>query len=490
MYRSSVSSAFLAFASFIAAPAAAQKFKPCDDAKSMPALAGSLCSIAKTPLDPQVKGGPEVELFVRKFPAPEARRRRGEIWLVAGGPGETGASFYPVLPTLRRAFPDHDLVIPDHRGTGYSSKLCPVQEAPDSPAGMSLAGNEWGPCIGFLHANADRSRAFTITNASHDLASLITRFRQPGSVYVYGVSYGTQLVLRMMQAAPVKLDGIILDGMVPAEADASLDLSHRTEVVDAVGRATLTSGQADRYRALLAQKEPAWIGDVPGRDLRRFLGRLLNFPALRARIPAIIDGLSSNDRAPLIQAVSAMQVEVAPLAAFPQSPPSLPLVMLISGSENNERKNLTAALVAEEAKEALFTSPLPGLLVDSPMPFYTRDAFYGRVPQRLPRTLVMHGTLDPNTPYDGAKAHAAILSAAGGKINFSTVAGGAHFLALVAPECFIQGASAFVSRRTPPARCETRARSCQSNADASRPDATRSYGGSLAGEHLPRSQCG
>ncbi|WP_236672381.1 alpha/beta fold hydrolase [Croceicoccus sp. YJ47] len=419
----------------------------------MPALAGSLCATARMPLDATMPGGADIALFVRKFPAPEPRRRRGEIWLVAGGPGETGASFYPLLPTLRVAFSDYDLVIPDHRGTGYSAKLCPEQEAADSPAGLSLAGEEWGPCIGFMHANAARSRAFTITNASHDLAGLIGRYRQPGRVYVYGVSYGTQLVLRMMQTAPVQLDGIILDGMVPAETDASLDLGHRTDVVDAVGRALLTPAEEADYRALLARDAPGWIGDVPGGDLRAFMGRLLNFPALRARIPAIIAGLSRNDTAPLIETVAGLQEERARLSAFPQSPSSLPLVMVISGSENNGRRDITAATVANEAKAALFTSPLPGLLVDTPAPLYRRDAFYGRVPERLPRTLVMQGTLDPNTPYDGAKAHADTLSAKGGEIIFSTVEGGAHFLALVAPDCFIQAASAFVDDKVPQERC-------------------------------------
>lgn len=455
MYKFVVGGGLLAWAACVATPAAAQSFTPCDDAQGTPVLAGSLCTVAKSPLDAQVRGGPEIDLFVRKFPAPVPRRRRGEVWLVAGGPGETGASFYPVLPALRRAFPDYDLVIPDHRGTGYSSKLCPVQEVPDSPDGIALADAEWGPCTGSLHANAARSRAFTITNASHDLASLIARYRQPGSVYVYGISYGTQLVLRMMQTASVELDGIILDGLVPLEADKSLDLSHRTKVVDAVGRAVLSAGQAEQYRALLAQKEPPWIGDVPGRDLRRFMGRLLNFPALRARIPEIIDTLSRDERTPLREAVAALQAELAELSMFPQSPSSLPLVMLISASENNERRNLTAAMVAEEEKEALFTSPLPSFLANMPVPLYTRDAFYGRVPQELPRTMVIHGTLDPNTLYDGAKAHAAALSAAGGRITFSTIEGGAHFLPLVAPDCFITAASAFVGQQTPPARCET-----------------------------------
>jgi pimeloyl-ACP methyl ester carboxylesterase len=413
-----------------------------------------VCAVAKAPLNPNAGGGPEIELFVRKFPAPVAGRRRGEVWLVAGGPGETGASFYPVLPALRRAFADYDLIVPDHRGTGYSTKLCPVEEAPESPAGISLAGEEWGSCIAFMHGNASRTRSFTITNASRDLASLIARYRHPGEVYVYGVSYGTQLILRMMQATPIKLDGIILDGMVPAEADASLDLSHRTEVVDAVGRATLTPGQAELYRALLAQEAPAWIDAVPGGDLRRFMGRLLNFPGLRARIPAIFDGLSRDDRTPLTQTVAALQAELGELGAFPQSPPSLPLVMLISGSENNERRNLTAATVAEEEQDALFTSPLPALLVDMPVPLYERDASHGRVPQRLPRTLVIHGTLDPNTPYEGSQALAAALVAKGGKITFSTVEGGAHFLPLVAPDCFAGAVSAFVGAGTPPARCK------------------------------------
>ena len=82
-------------------------------------------------------------MFLRKFPAPRPAASRGTVWLVAGGPGESGASLYPMLPTLRRAFPGFDLVIPDHRGTGYSTRLCPQEEAVDSPGGMALAGAEW-----------------------------------------------------------------------------------------------------------------------------------------------------------------------------------------------------------------------------------------------------------------------------------------------------------------------------------------------------------
>jgi pimeloyl-ACP methyl ester carboxylesterase len=437
------------------AHATSQSFGPCADAASHPELVGSLCVVTSVPLDPGADAAAadgEVSLFVRKFPT-ELRRRRGEVWLIAGGPGEAGASFYPVLDVLRRAFPDHDLVIPDHRGTGYSSKLCPVEEAISSPGGIALTGEEWGPCIGAMDANAARTRAFTVTNAAHDLAALIARHRTEGEVYLYGASYGTQLVLRTMQVAPVAVDGIVLDGLVPPEADPRWDLSRRTQVVDAVGRSLLTADQVALFRALLAQENPAWRSAVPGGDLRTFMGRLLNFPDLRVQIPAILADLSRDDTGSLEHTVADLGNRLSELVGHPQSPPSLPLVMLIGASENSHRRELTADIVEREARDALFTSPIPGFLVETPVPLYDRDRYFGQSPQRLPRTLIIHGTMDPNTPIEGAVDHAAILAEARGDIRLAKVTGAAHFLPLVAPDCFERVMSKFVSRKSTPEFC-------------------------------------
>jgi hypothetical protein len=106
-------------------------FIPCADADAKPALAGSLCARTTAPLDAQAPSGGRIELFVRLFPA--TTHAVGQLWLVAGGPGESGASFYPLLARLRAAAPGYDLVIPDHRGTGFSTRLCPAEEAPASP---------------------------------------------------------------------------------------------------------------------------------------------------------------------------------------------------------------------------------------------------------------------------------------------------------------------------------------------------------------------
>jgi len=442
---------------FVASPAfgTSGSFAPCVDAGSHPSLAGSLCLVTSAPLDPSADAAATdraISLFVRKFPT-DPRQRRGEVWLIAGGPGESGASFYPVLDVLRRAFPAHDLIIPDHRGTGYSSKLCPAEESRSSPDGIALAGAEWGSCIGAMHADTTRTRAFTITNAAHDLSTLITRHRTAGEVRLYGVSYGTQLVLRMMRVAPVPLDGIVLDGLVPPEADQRWDLSRRTQVVDAVGRSLLRADQTALLSALIAEQNAPWRAAVPGGDLRAFIGSLLNFPELRDRIPAMLSDLSNNDTGSLAEVVAELGKRLNEFDAHPQSPPSLPLVMLIGGSENNHRRDLTADTVEREATDALFASPIPGLLVETPVPLYSRDQHFGLPPARLPRTLIVHGTMDPNTPHEGAIDHAAILSAAGGDIHFTTVAGAAHFLPLVSPECFYRTVSAFIANQATPEFC-------------------------------------
>ncbi len=433
-------------------PASAETFAPCADATVDASLSSSICMVAELPLDPAGDTEGTVDLFVRQFQAPDPGRRRGQVWLIAGGPGEAGASLYPLMPVFRRAFPDYDLIVPDHRGTGESTRLCPEQEAADSPAGYGLADTEWGPCIGALHADVARTRAFNITNAAHDLSTLIERLREPGEVHAYGVSYGTQLVLRMMQVAPPELDSLVLDGLVPPESESRWDLSHRTSVVDIVGRSTLTRAQIERYSRLLAMDPAPWQETLSGGDLRQFMGTLLNFPTLRDRIPALVESLLEGETDLLARTVADLHEEHARLTPYPQAAPSLPLVMLISASENNARRDLTVETVVQEAKDALFTSPIPGFLASTPLPLYDRDQYFGRMPARLPRTLVIHGTLDPNTPYEGARAHVAALATAG-EIHFSTVTGGAHLLPFAAPECFVNVVSAFISNGNTPESC-------------------------------------
>ena len=213
-------------------------FRPCGDRTTDPVLFDSRCAHFAVPLDRRQSNGDRISLFIRKFPA--RTKFRGQIWLVAGGPGESGASFYPLLAVLREAFPGFDLIIPDHRGTGFSDRLCPDEERAGSAGGSALEGLEWQSCFAAINAAPQRARAFSIGNAASDLRLMIDRYGTSSQTWIYGVSYGTQLVIRMLHRPPtIQVRGVILDSLVPPERTEKWDISHRSFVVDAVGRRVL-----------------------------------------------------------------------------------------------------------------------------------------------------------------------------------------------------------------------------------------------------------
>lgn len=430
-------------------------FAECTDSGSHASLVATDCALINVPLDHAAPQAGTVSLFVRKFPAKGLAQ--GQLWLVAGGPGESGASFYPFIETLRAAAPGFDLLIPDHRGTGFSTRLCPDEEAPVSLAGGALAGEEWGTCFDSLNAQADRTRAFTITNAARDLEVLISRLGTDGRTYVYGVSYGTQLVSRLLSLAPrAEIDGVILDSLVPLETDRQLDLSHRSAVTDWVGRAVLRDcdarpecsqyfpeGAAQSVRRLLERDD---IEQLVDGNLKYQLAALLDFPETRAMIPNVIAGLQANDPAWLKYAINRLGMLGAVLAPYPQSASSIPLVSLISRSENNARPELTAEIVDSESKGYLFASPLPSLLLAGGVPTYQRDANFGIIPAAIPRSIVLQGTLDPKTPLHGAEAHVAKLKAAG-EIDLIPVDRAPHFILMTAPTEFTRLVGEFIGEK-------------------------------------------
>ncbi|MEQ1879117.1 MAG: alpha/beta fold hydrolase [Bdellovibrionia bacterium] len=349
-------------------------FVACEDATEKPEFSGTLCARVEVPLDHRKPAGAKITLFVRKIPT--GLPSKGQLWLVAGGPGESGASFYPFLESLRAAAPNFDLIILDHRGTGYSTRLCPAEEGRESEGGTALAGAEWVNCFDALNADSIRTRAFSITNAAFDLRTLIDGQAKGRKTFVYGVSYGTQLVLRALMVAPPRhLVGVILDSHTPPELSHEWDLSHRSAVVDVVGRrvlaacdrttkcnASLGGSAAKAMQEVIANPN---FKDQFGGNPKYIFGALLDSPDLRAGIPEILEDLRGGDLASLRSAKARLEQMGAFLTAYPQSPLSFPLVSLISASENNARPNLTEATLSAEEHNYLFSSPLPALLLRS-----------------------------------------------------------------------------------------------------------------------------
>ncbi len=446
-------------------------FTPCSDT----AAPGSLCSGLNVPgsYDAQGRAVGEADamhVFVRKFAAdvPAGKPAKGTLWLVAGGPGESGASFYSLLPTLRRSFPGFEFLIPDHRGTGHSSRLCKVEESEQSPGGRALAGAEWASCFKGINLMPEYAAQFSITTAARDLKALIegerSKRKQP-PVYVYSVSYGTQLVLRTLQLGPLPIKGVIFDSLVPPQTDARWDLSQRSRVVNQVGLQVLARCDADAachaalgepvatlYRRVLdkAQADPALLAKIPGKNLKNFLGSMLDVPAARARIPYLLHDLDQGKDGELAAVRATLTEAAAGLGSYPQSPLSIPLVSIISNSENNLQPSLrpdwTAADLEREEADLLLTSPLPRILLGGGLPTYPRDAYFGALPAKMPPTLVLQGTLDPKTPYAGAQAQVqALTQRKAGKVALATVQNAPHFILWTAPACFEQASTRFIA---------------------------------------------
>jgi pimeloyl-ACP methyl ester carboxylesterase len=107
----------------------------------------------------------------------------------------------------------------DHRGTGRSARLdCIAAQAfaDGSPGGGTLMLEEFPSCIADALNEIDyHTEAFSVTSAAHDVDLLVNALHdEDEQVFLYGASYGTYLVERVLHLQPKLIKGYILDGVV------------------------------------------------------------------------------------------------------------------------------------------------------------------------------------------------------------------------------------------------------------------------------------
>ncbi|GLE02724.1 hypothetical protein PINS_up011579 [Pythium insidiosum] len=106
----------------------------------------------------------------------------------------------------------------DHRGTGRSFFLnCRIAQAftPGSVGSTTVDFLEFPNCVKDVLFQIDnQTAAFSVTSAAKDIEYVINNVNTESDVIVYGASYGTYLVERVMHLAPPQVRGYILDGVV------------------------------------------------------------------------------------------------------------------------------------------------------------------------------------------------------------------------------------------------------------------------------------
>ncbi|ETK93493.1 hypothetical protein L915_03344 [Phytophthora nicotianae] len=196
-----------------------------------PLCHSGICNCSKT-----------IDLFVKRKLAPTKSNQKSNahksVWFLAGGPGASSADMeMAMLEIYSLSTRSVDVYTMDHRGTGRSSFLeCLAAQATadGSPGGAQLVLEELPYCVkDILHQIDGHTQAFSVTSAAHDLVYLLDEFEnnaeKVGEVYLYGTSYGTYLVERVMHLAPPQVKGYILDGVVSeagSDPDTRLFFSH------------------------------------------------------------------------------------------------------------------------------------------------------------------------------------------------------------------------------------------------------------------------
>lgn len=189
------------------------------------------CGYLTVPEDRTNPSSPKIRLAVAIFKTPSATPAPDPIIFLQGGPGgriiqDVAQVVVSGQVSLTAQFGNHDVILVDQRGTGYStpSLQCPevvqLQYATDvnlAPAQqVATQSRALADCHSRLVGQGINLSAFTTYSDANDIHDLIQALGYP-QVDLYAVSYGTRLALEMMRSFPQHLRGVVLDSTVPAQ---------------------------------------------------------------------------------------------------------------------------------------------------------------------------------------------------------------------------------------------------------------------------------
>ncbi len=175
---------------------------------------GLQCTSIEVPLDWDEPEGESIVVAALRVPT-SVVPRRGQMWMLDGGPGGSGLGFFgdaSLVDAVTSA--GWDFVVPSHRGTLSPSLSCSPWHAL-APECRALLEDAWG----------DGLRHFDTRSAARDLGELVARTQAElgERAIVYGVSYGTYWAQFYAGEHPTQADGIVLDSVLPIEADVAAE---------------------------------------------------------------------------------------------------------------------------------------------------------------------------------------------------------------------------------------------------------------------------
>ncbi|EQC37362.1 hypothetical protein SDRG_05579 [Saprolegnia diclina VS20] len=338
-----------------------------------------------------------VQVFVKRLVARsdlEEGASVQDIWVLQGGPGASSIAMETMMIDLYDVLDGHvNVYTMDHRGTGRSAPLqCIATQAatPGSPGGDVIELAEMPDCIQDILFEIDgHTSAFSVTSAALDLVLMLRAFSgENRPAFVYGASYGTLLVERLMQLGPTGIHGFILDGVVSQRGSDAFRHSFAnwdhdvasvgTRFLDRCTTDPFCKGQVqehnitqllhDVYTRLDAASTNVSLDMPPSHHVRSVVSKMLLNWELRQLLPALIYRMwraDSTDIAALEQfKASSTSWQMADVAA-PSDGFSMMLYYLIVFSEEWVYPTPSVSTLDAEYARGLF-----GTGVSALVPFY------------------------------------------------------------------------------------------------------------------------
>lgn len=184
---------------------------------------------------PQEQSSPEIRLAVAIVKSSSPHPSADPLLMLNGGPGGALLSSFDYFASaggIKSQVGNRDIILLDQRGAGFSepSLACIEEyayndvtiEKPDDQRGLPAIYRQCDQRFLQDHIEPD---AYNVYNNASDIHDLITSLNLQ-QLDIYGVSYGTRVVLEVMRSFPQHVRSVILDSTVPTDLGFFANIPH------------------------------------------------------------------------------------------------------------------------------------------------------------------------------------------------------------------------------------------------------------------------
>jgi pimeloyl-ACP methyl ester carboxylesterase len=203
---------------------------PCLDREKGPGLTIA-CGTIALPEDETHPGLGNITLRVARISADRATSTGAPVVYLDGGPGGSSianAIYYGAWTAgsgLKALLAERELIAIDLRGTGGSTPALTCDGVdiktlgPGEPAADEFSAAAISACRMSLASAGVTLANYGTAAAAHDVSSIVAALKLTKFDLV-GVSYGARVALELLRSAPPGLNAVVLDSLIPPEANA------------------------------------------------------------------------------------------------------------------------------------------------------------------------------------------------------------------------------------------------------------------------------